>query len=368
MAVPPCVVDAVNHLLRTGLGLFLAVFMMILVPVTVVHGKTVPAGENDLLEITEEDENAGLFSDDQAPWETLPEGEIPTLFDTGEELPATNEPKDRPLGLWHDLMANAALELGYQVSHGMEGETGLITHYGWLGLETETLAANRYFIRFDGKLSVIPASDHRTRAKNRRILTDEFLREFYVQRSFEHASFSLGRRIIVWGKTDTSAITDIVSPRDLSWFVFVEIKDARKGQFMATATVYHDLFNTFLFISPDPAVSTLPASGTRYDRPLSVQQDAVVRKHDPAWGDVELGIRCFGTFSRLDLAFIAGRFHVNTPVFSSLQTQPDSVLVLGEQYPRFYMVGMAAALVKNNVLLKYELAVKKDFPLQEFDS
>ena len=304
-----------------------------------------------------------LLTDDPDPWETGPGEAVPGLFDTGDSLPG-------PQGILHKgrgygLMDNAVFELGYEASHGVDGAAGLVTHYGWLGLETETLAADRYFIRFDGKLELMPASDHRVRAKEKNFLVKESLREFYLQRSFDTFSLSLGRRVVVWGKTDTAAITDVVSPRDLSRFVFVELEDARKGQFMATATLYHELFTTFLFVSPDPAVNTLPAAGTQYDRPFPGQQAAYLHPHDPGWGDVEMGLRCYNTFSRLDLALMAGRFYANTPVFKSWMTPFGNNLELERRYPRFYMLGAAASLVRENVLLKYELAVKKDFPLQQ---
>ena len=334
--------------LRAGLGSLLAAFIVVLV----ACGGQGIAAENDLI------------PDDLDLWETGSGEEAPGLFDIGDPMPEAQG--DRQEG--HGLMDNAVFELGYEASRSVEGDSGLITHYGWLGLETETLAADRYYIRFDGKLALMPASDHRARAKDRSFLVKESLREFYVERSFERFSLSLGRRVVVWGKTDTAAITDVVSPRDLSRFVFVELEDARKGQFMATATWYHDRFNAFLFVSPDPAVNTLPAAGTRYDRPFPGQREAAhLYTREPRWGDVEMGIRCFGTFSRLDLALMAGRFYANTPVFTSWRAPSGSALDLEERYPRFYMAGAAAALAKDNVLLKYELAVKRDFPLQEFN-
>lgn len=283
---------------------------------------------------------------------------------------ATGKPREEKAspGFAARFLEDITFTLGYQFSHGTVGDPEIITNYGYLRQEFETLFGGNYFFRFDGKLAFIPRTDHRADARDEDPFLRPRLRELYLQAGYDDFSIKLGNQIIVWGKADTAAITDVVSPRDLSEFIFLDLEDSRFGQFTLSVDIYRGIGNAFFFITPYPDTDENPDDGTRYDRKLPGLDLFTIREVEPEFGDLEYGIRLDRDLSRTEVSLMAGRFYANSPVYHSSGEYEDTSPILIEDYPVYTMVGTAATYAMESILLKFELAYKNRFPLQGIDS
>jgi len=172
----------------------------------------------------------------------------------------------------------------------------------------------------------------------------------------------LGSQINVWGKADTMAVTDVVSPRDVSEFIFFKLEDARFGQWTVSSTVYHGNTSVFGFVSPLAEVDKDPDAGTHYFRPVRLSGPGSgqfhIREEPPEFGDMEAGVKLDHFFAKTEVSVMGGRFYANSPVY---ETRTRHV---HKTYPDYTMAGTAVSHVFDSILIKFELAFKKGFPLQ----
>ncbi len=262
------------------------------------------------------------------------------------------------------LLDNSAFTLGYCFSYGTDHPQKVIDHSPYLRVEHGSLVADRLFFKLDAKASAHLKEDHQAEAENKDILPDSRIREFYIQPGFENVTFTVGKQIQVWGKADTAAITDVLSPRDFSQFLFVELEDARQGQWMVSANIYADAFNTFVFVSPYPGRDREPDDATRYHRPITGEHLFTITKDRLEFGDFEFGFKLDKSISKTDVSLMGGRFFANAATYDFTGRYEAGKPVLEKSWQPFHMVGAAAAHAWQNFVFKLEMAYKNDFALQ----
>ena len=298
-----------------------------------------------------------------------------SLFDTDDE-PLFEEDEIQvpaPVHVQADsaldrFMKDATITLGYRFSHGMDNPANIIDHHLFTRLEYDTLAGENLYVKLDAKTSVHPPNDDLADTKDKELFVDGSIRELYIQPGFDAFNLTFGKQISVWGKADTAAVTDVLSPRDFSRFIFVKLEDARFGQWMASANIYSNLFNTFVFISPYPGRDREPDDGSRYYRPLPGEDRFDIQKDDLEFGDLEFGFKLDKSFSKTDTSLMAGRFYANAALFNPTGAVENGRSVLEKTYPDYFMAGAAATHTWQSFLFKLELAYKNDFPLQGLSS
>lgn len=286
------------------------------------------------------------------------------VFDQPIEVPTVVPKEQKAQTLVDRWMEDTAFTLGYQFSHGTDHPQKTIDNNFFLRLEQGSLLADRLYFKLDGKAFLHTKNDHLTMAKNSDVFIDGNIRELYLQPGFEDVTLTLGKQISVWGKADTKAVTDVLSPRDMSQFIFVELEDSRTGQWMASASIYADFFNTFVFVCPYPGRDREPENGSRYHRQIPGQNNFTVQQDRPQFGDMELGFKLDKTISKTDASIMAGRFYSNAAVYHATGALDSGKPVLEKTWPDYYMAGAAAAHAWQSFLFKLELAYKNNFPLQ----
>ncbi|MCP4720144.1 MAG: hypothetical protein GY860_11860, partial [Desulfobacteraceae bacterium] len=189
------------------------------------------------------------------------------------------------------------------------------------------------------------------------------LREGYILAGYDNFGIKLGKQINVWGKADTMAVTDVVSPRDASEFIFFKIEDARFGQWMLSSNIYRDNSSLFVFLSPLPETDKYPDAGTHYFVPVPGSKNFNIRDDSPGFGDMEAGLKIDHLFSKTEVSVMAGHFYANSPIYET-----KGYTSIHETYPAYTMVGAAASHAFEAILIKFELAFKKGFSLQGMDA
>lgn len=264
----------------------------------------------------------------------------------------------------NDLFKDSTLTLGYQFSFGTDQPDEVIDHNTYLRIEFDRLVYENLFIKFDGKAQVHLSPDHMATAENKTIFFTNTLRQAYIQAGFEDFSLTFGNQVHVWGKSDTAAITDVLSPRDESRFIFTKLEDARFGQPMISANLYFSDASTFIFISPLPQTDREPEYNSRYFRKLSGIQNFTLHEDNLEFGDLEFGFKIDKTIQKTDLSFMGGRFFANAAVYDDKNLIIESKPVIEKTYPDYLMTGTAVTHAWGNFIYKLEAAFKLQFPLQ----
>lgn len=270
------------------------------------------------------------------------------------------EPGRKPL--FTAFLDQSVWTLEYRASHTTGPDPCLVNNHLFLRQEMEALVAETYFFKLDWKANIYPKTDHRAKARDKDIYLEADLREAYLQKGYDNFSIKLGDQINVWGKADTMAVTDVVSPRDASEFIFFKIEDARFGQWNVSSTLYRDNTSLFFFLTPLPATDKTPETGTHYFRSLPGNKNICPVDDSPELGDMEAGMKLDHFFSKTEVSVMGGRFYANSPVY---ETQGNTVHKI---YPAYTMAGAALTHAIEGFLLKFELAFKKGFSLQGMDT
>ena len=228
-----------------------------------------------------------------------------------------------------------------------------------LRLELEQLQGEHAFVRFDGKAAYNFVYDRfvftdrnypetiRVKYRIRRTW-----REGYLQLSFGSISLKLGQQVVVWGKSDASIVTDLVSPRDQTELFSTPVDEARLGQRMLVLDLYPAANQQFtLFANLDPQTNAYAPAGHEYAL-ASSSALTILPEQRPGFGgtDTEYGLRWGFTSGGSDFSLLAADLVDN-----------DYVLVLEgsalrPQYQRFRMLGFGLNVGSGKFLWKGEAA------------
>lgn len=145
---------------------------------------------------------------------------------------------------------------------------GAYEFYGGLRLDASPdvlTARNRADLRLsfaydDGRIVLQPRLDFDALGER----LDGDLREAYIDVFFSKVDLRLGRQQIVWGETDGTFITDLLSPLDLREFLAQPFDDIRLGVTAANATYYGTDFQLTGVVIPRRPTTLLPVPGSAW--------------------------------------------------------------------------------------------------------
>jgi len=304
-------------------------------------------------EIVFDQEDSAFDSDDDAS------------FDEEELIDEEEQEKTNTLS---NFLKDSRFTLGYEFSFGLNLKPEFITNCAYFRQELKTLVYDKFFFQIDANIKGSFNDDHRASAKNKDFLTESNVREAFIQTGFENFSISLGKKIVVWGKADTGIITDVVSPRDNSDFIFIKLEDARFGQPMLSTDIYSQYGSLFFFISPKPLTDKEPDENTRYYITIPEMSLVVIENDDLSYSDIEFGGRWKKSFGKTDLSLMAGKFFDNTGLYHfTKKFHFTGKPIVSKSYHDYNMIGLAASYVKNKYLLKTEVAYKEKLAFQGFN-
>ncbi|MCP3924662.1 MAG: hypothetical protein GY714_18970 [Desulfobacterales bacterium] len=259
-----------------------------------------------------------------------------------------------------DFFKNFRFTLSYSFSYGTSDPDTTIMDRASLRCEFDKSLSDIFLIKFDGKGFLYFGNDHISEAEDEGSQTDAGIREFYIAAGFENFTIKAGKQVVVWGETDGDIVNDVVSPRDLSEFMFIELEDSRLGQYMTSLDIYSDYGDILLFVTYKPFLSETPEIDTRYYRSLgsiSILDD----KTD--FSNNEVGFKWKKIFGKFDFSLMAGSFYQNSTIL-----EHQSGTTYKKVYDRYGFYGIGASYAFSNYLIKFDGSLKKDFPLQGQDS
>ena len=166
----------------------------------------------------------------------------------------------------------------------------------------------------------------------------------------EEADLTLGRQVVVWGRSDHFRVTDILNPLDNRLPGMTDIEDVRLPVAMARLDVYSDPWTVSLLAIPERRFDKRPVPGSDFftaaasPPPRDVPASSI--------GSPEFGVALTGVFPNWDLSLYAARVFDDRPHVA--QTGDGARL----RHNRIWMLGAAGNFVAGNWLLKAEAAAQ----------
>ena len=187
------------------------------------------------------------------------------------------------------------------------------------------------------------------------------LKDAYIQGTLsDSVDLKVGRQIVIWGKSDSIRITDVINPLDNREPGMVDIKDLRLTETMTKLDYYFGDYGLSAIIIHEPRIQIEPAFGSDY-RPRDVfgkpiPDERFPEAEQPSWDleNTQFALSLDGRYEGWDLSWYAA--NVMNSRFSVTQ-QPDGPL---RTFEKIYMVGAATNIVSGAWLYKAEAAYIMD--------
>ena len=178
----------------------------------------------------------------------------------------------------------------------------------------------------------------------------------------------VGRQIVVWGKSDSIRITDVINPIDNRLPAMTDIKDLRLPTTMAKLDYYLGKWNLSAMVIGESRVMQEAAPRSEFFAvdSIFVKADGSPAGPDPfpklvtpedSLENIQYAVAANGVFSGWDLSFYGAfvfdqKWHFEEPISQSNPLTPDSKRIVS----RVGMLGSAVNIALGSWLLKSEVA------------
>ncbi len=259
-----------------------------------------------------------------SPWQWKTLILLSSSYNTAHDAPADGQTDHRGLSR---LRLKLQPELRYQINPQWRALAGASLFYDFV-----------YDLRSDSSYSDEVIESYRQETE---------LRELYVQGRIGNLDVTLGRQIVVWGKSDSLRVVDVLNPLDNREPGMVDIEDLRLPLAMSRFDYYHAQWRlTALAIHEIRFDKSPPLGSDFYPSPVALPDEIV----PDARSDTEYGLALAGRFSGWDLSFHWADYYDDQAHLVMNQGSPQ------RQHSRLNMGGMAFNLASGAWLWKTELA------------
>ncbi|MCP4751656.1 MAG: DUF1302 domain-containing protein, partial [Proteobacteria bacterium] len=203
--------------------------------------------------------------------------------------------------------------------------------------------------------------------------SDSEIRDFFIDGSiFDWLRFKVGRQIIAWGESESTQITDMANPRDMTELGMVDIEDARIPVTATKFSILYDAWEVNLVAIGEIRPNKIPAEGSEFDMfqplrtlPIIEIEDEETPKSEAH--NTEVLFRLFKSFNGGDVSFVWADVYDDFPHldFNGLELEalpPQSPvrfspkLRLIPRHKRIKTLGFSGNKASGSWLFKAELA------------
>ncbi len=185
------------------------------------------------------------------------------------------------------------------------------------------------------------------------------LRDLYVQGSLNPQwDIKIGRQIVLWGKSDTIRVVDVLNPLDFREPGMVDIENLRLPVTMVKADYYFNEWNFSTLLIPEIRGDKLPAYGSDfYPSPFPPPPN---NRPNSGLGNMEYAVALSGIFSGWDLSFHYASLYEDQPHLKKRASANNST-AMEQSFSRLTLLGGATNFAMGNWLIKGEWAVIHGF-------
>jgi len=187
------------------------------------------------------------------------------------------------------------------------------------------------------------------------------IKDAYIQGSLtKNLDIKVGRQKVIWGKSDSIRITDIINPLDNRSPGMVDIEDQRLSELMTRLDYYFGDWGLSGIIIHEPRMEIEPAFGSDYrpsdtfGTPIPYAQFPERESYDWSGANMQYALSLDGHFTGWDMSYYFARVFDNRFGVEYADTGPVRTIGL------INMVGTAGNVAIGSWLLKGELALITD--------
>lgn len=162
---------------------------------------------------------------------------------------------------------------------------------------------------------------------------------------FQDLDFKAGRQIVVWGKSNSIRITDILNPLDNRTPGLVDIKNLRLGRMMSKLDYYMNDLNLSVIALHENRFTKTPTYGSDFKTTI----DKATNMPSDSLDNTSLALSLTGAFEGYDLGFYFADTYVDKPYL----VENNTILKYDNKSK---MLGAAYNQVVDSFLLKTEIA------------
>ncbi len=194
------------------------------------------------------------------------------------------------------------------------------------------------------------------------------LKDAYIQGYLsKDLDLKFGRQVVIWGKSDSIRITDIINPLDNREAGMVDIEDLRLSETMTRLDYFFGDWALSTILIHEPRLEIEPAFGSDY-RPSDafgtpIPYSQFPDRSEPSWNieNTQYAMSLDGRFSGWDLSLYAANVFDNRFNIELINTDPV------RYYDKINMLGIAGNVVSGSWLLKAESALINDINYRSTD-
>lgn len=275
----------------------------------------------------------------------------------GEEVPVI-EKKESIFSLSGDLSFKTSL--GYK-KHKVDGieYSGINKAQTSLYLQLDTKLSDNWNMRisansyYDAIYDIYSHNNYRDSVEDE-YKTDLQLTDTYIQGKItSDIDLRIGRQIVVWGKSDSIRVTDVINPLDNRLPGMTDIEDLRLSVAMAKLDYYLRRWNfSFMAIGESRIMIEAPARSEYFpvDSVFTAAPDpfSVLKTPSNSWDNMQYAFAANGTFSGWDLSFYMAEVFDQKWHFDYAQGT--------REVNKINMLGSAVNIALGSWLLKSEIA------------
>ena len=260
---------------------------------------------------------------------------------------------------WLRLSGTLSQDFVLNISHDAPRDGG-IDHRGLSSMRTRLeVAADAKLggdirVRVTGHMQVDPVWSGRARRAatgNAPVSQDREaeLGEAFLQIPLaDSADLTLGRQIVVWGRSDQFRVNDILNPVDSRMPGMTDVKNLRLPVAMARLDLYGGRWNASFILAPEHGFNKTPGLGSDYYGSSLPPPPRDHPRH--RFGKPGIGFSLTGTFTGWDISLYSARILNRRPYLAATEHGPR------RRHRRMTMLGAAGNLVLGSWLLKAEAA------------
>ena len=208
------------------------------------------------------------------------------------------------------------------------------------GLRFKTNAKAYYDAIYD-----LRDNEHYSKDEKSAFRSEVELYDAYFEGSFsDNFDIKLGRQVIVWGRSDTIRITDVLNPLDNRRPGMVDIEDLRLPVAMSKFDYFIDKWRITPILIMEQRFSKLPPYGSAFN-PLKNPHISHKR-----YNDVSYALSVGGEFNGWDVNFYTARIHDDKGYLSFSSQKPIF------KHEKINMYGTAFNILSGSWLFKTEIA------------
>ncbi len=193
------------------------------------------------------------------------------------------------------------------------------------------------------------------------------IKDAYIQGTLSPSlDIKIGRQIVIWGKSDSIRITDVINPLDNREPGMVDIEDLRLSETMTKLDYYVGDYGLSAMIIHEPRLEIEPAFGSDY-RPRDIFgptiPDALFPgREEPDWAlkNTQFALALDGRYEGWDLSWYAANV-LNSRFGYDYSTNLRT-------YDKIYMAGAATNIVSGAWLYKAEAAYIMDIDYRSVET